>query len=86
MGGGLECCGEVVLSTARKGKVTSFLMAVKKGADETVVLGWVSWPSKAVRDASLQARREDQRFAELGEMPFDGMRMMFAGFEVILDV
>ena len=79
--GVVECWGDDVPD----GKITSFPMAVKKEADETVVLGWVSWPSKAVRDANLQALRDDPRFAELGDMPFDGMRMMYGGFEVILD-
>ena len=77
----VECWGDDVPD----GKVTSFPMAVKKQADETVVLGWVTWPSKAVRDANLSALQNDPKFAELGPMPFDGMRMMFGGFEVILD-
>jgi uncharacterized protein YbaA (DUF1428 family) len=79
--GVVECWGDDVPD----GELTSFPMAVRQAPDETVVLGWVSWPSKAVRDANLQALREDRRFAELGEMPFDGKRMMFGGFEVILD-
>ncbi len=77
----VECWGDDVPD----GKVTSFPMAVKATKDETVVFSWITWPSKAVRDANLQALHDDPRFAELGEMPFDGMRMMFGGFEVILD-
>lgn len=60
--GVVECWGDDVPD----GKVTSFPMAATKGAGETVVPGWVSWPSKAVRDANLQALCEDTRFAELG--------------------
>jgi uncharacterized protein YbaA (DUF1428 family) len=77
----VECWGDDVPD----GELTSFPMAVKKAPDETVVLGWVTWPSKAFRDAKLEALHNDERFAELGEMPFDGKRMMFGGFEVILD-
>ena len=77
----VECWGDDVPD----GKVTSFPMAVKAAKDETVVFSWITWPSKAVRDANMQALHEDPRFAELGSMPFDGMRMMYGGFEVILD-
>ena len=77
----VECWGDDVPD----GKVTSFLMAVKKQPDETVVFSWITWPSKAVRDANQQALQNDPRFVELGLMPFDGERMMFGGFEVILD-
>ncbi len=76
----VECWGDDVPD----GKVTSFPMAVKKAPDETVVFSWVLWPSKEVRDAGMAKLMTDERMAG-AEMPFDGKRLIFGGFEVILD-
>mgnify|MGYP002653337730 CR=1 FL=1 len=67
------------------GKLTSFPLAVRKADGETVVLSWVKWPDKAVRDAGWKALMESGRMQELGEMPFDGQRMIFGGFETVLE-
>lgn len=67
------------------GKVTSFPMAVKLEEGETVVMGWVEWPDRETRDAGNKRMMEDPRMAEMGEMPFDGMRMIYGGFDVLLD-
>lgn len=68
------------------GKLTSFPMAVKKAADETVVFSWIRWENRAARDAGMQAAMADPRMAELSRgMPFDGKRMIFGGFEVIVE-
>jgi uncharacterized protein YbaA (DUF1428 family) len=66
------------------GKLTSLPLAVQKSPDETVVFSWVTWPDKATRDAGWKALMEDQRMQNIGEMPFDGKRMIFGGFETIL--
>jgi uncharacterized protein YbaA (DUF1428 family) len=59
---------------------------VKAEAGETVVFSWIEYPSKAVRDAANERMRSDPRMKEMGsQMPFDGKRMIFGGFEVILD-
>ena len=63
------------------GEVTSLPMAVKCGADETVVAGWVLWPDKATRDAGWKTAMEDPEMQ--GDMPMDGKRMIFGGFEGI---
>ena len=69
------------------GVTTSFPMAVKKAADETVVLSRVEWESKAKRDAVMEKMMEDPRFdPETNPVPFDGQRMIFGGFEPIVDV
>lgn len=62
-------------------------MAVKKRADETVVLGWVEWPDKATRDAFAAAMQTDPRWTEMsgGKMPFDGKRMIYGGFDVVFE-
>lgn len=67
------------------GKVTDFKGAVKAKDDEVVVFSWIEYPNKAVRDAAVQKMMDDPRMQALGEMPFDGQRMIFGGFEVIVD-
>jgi len=67
-----------------EGKLTSFTMAVKREDDETVVLGWISWPSRAARDDAWRKVMADPRMQPgASPMPFDGKRMIFGGFEVI---
>ena len=68
------------------GEVTSFPMAVHKQDDETVVASWTIWPDKATRDAGWQAIMQDPATDALGELPFDGKRMMWGGFAPILSV
>lgn len=67
------------------GKVTSFPMAVQRKQDETVVFAWITWPSRAARDAGMKTAGADPRLTNI-EMPFDGQRMIYGGFEVMLTV
>lgn len=66
-----------------QGTVTSFPMAVQCAADETVVFSWVTWPDRATADAGMQAAMGDPEMGQVGEMPFDGKRMIFGGFEML---
>lgn len=77
----VECWGDDV----PEGKVTSFPMAVQRKEDETVVFSWIIWPSKAVRQAGMKKFMDDPRMRELKEMPFDGRRMIYGGFQTILE-
>ncbi len=78
----VECWGDDVPD----GEVTSFPMAVKCGPDETVVFSWILWPSREVRNAGMAKVMADPRLeGDDMEMPFDGKRMIFGGFQVILD-
>jgi uncharacterized protein YbaA (DUF1428 family) len=78
----IECWGDDVSD----GEVTSFPMAVKCKDDETVVFSWVEWPSRKVRDAGMKAIMEDPRLApDVNPMPFDGKRLIYGGFEVIVN-
>jgi len=76
----VDCWGDDVPD----GKLTSFPMAVRKEAGETVVFGWIEWPSRAARDAGFAKAMADKRLTDLA-MPFDGKRMIFGGFETIAD-
>lgn len=68
------------------GEITSFPMAVKCEANESVVFSWVIWPSKEARDAGWQAVMEDPRMhPDENPMPFDGKRLIYGGFNIILD-
>jgi uncharacterized protein YbaA (DUF1428 family) len=78
----VECWGDDV----PEGKLTSFPMAVQRKDDETVVFSWIVWPSRAVRDAGMKKAMEDPRLqAGMNPMPFDGKRMIYGGFQVIVD-
>ncbi|MEE4236256.1 MAG: DUF1428 domain-containing protein [Anderseniella sp.] len=76
----VECWGDDVPD----GKLTSFPMAVKKEEDETVVFSWVLWPSKTVRDEGWQRMMKDERM-QMADMPFDGKRMIYGGFEMVVE-
>ena len=76
----VECWGDDVPD----GKVTDFKRAVDAKPDETVVFAWIEWPSKEVRDAANKKMMEDPEMKSM-DMPFDGKRMIFGGFEVIFD-
>lgn len=66
------------------GKVTDFHRAVAAEAGETVVFSWILWPSKAFRDEANPKVMADPRFVT-ADMPFDGKRMIFGGFQAIVD-
>lgn len=69
-----------------EGKQTDFFKAVQCKQDEAVVFSWTIWPSKEVRDAGTKAMTDDPAFTEqMTEMPFDGKRMIFGGFETFLE-
>jgi uncharacterized protein YbaA (DUF1428 family) len=76
----VECWGDDVPD----GKVTDFKRAVAAQAGETVVFGWVEWPSKEVRDKGNKAMMEDPAMKDM-DMPFDGKRMIYGGFQAIHD-
>lgn len=76
-----ECWGDDV----PEGKLTSFPMAVQRKDDETVVFSWITWPSRQVRDEGMKKVMDDPRLQpENNPMPFDGKRMIYGGFEMIV--
>lgn len=78
----VECWGDDV----PEGKVTSFPMAVKCQPDETVIFSWLVWPSREVRDQAMSKIMEDPRLQpDVNPMPFDGKRLIYGGFEIVVD-
>jgi uncharacterized protein YbaA (DUF1428 family) len=78
----VECWGDDV----PEGKLTSFPMAVKLEPNETVVFSWIIWPSREIRDQGMEKSMADHRMQpNETDMPFDGKRMIFGGFEMIVD-
>ena len=67
------------------GKITSFPMAVRKEDDEVVVFSWMEWPDRETCEKAWDVMMKDPRLTEMQEMPFDGKRMMWGGFEELLD-
>jgi len=75
-----ECWGDDL----PEGKINSMHTAVLREPHETVVLNWIVWPSKEVRDAAWPKIMEDPEMNG-AEMPFDGKRMIYGGFELLLE-
>jgi uncharacterized protein YbaA (DUF1428 family) len=67
------------------GEVTDFKRAVKATADESVVFSFVEWPDKATRDEGWKRVLSDPRMQPEKDMPFDGQRMIWGGFALLLD-
>ena len=67
------------------GKVNDFKGAVQAKPDETVCFGWMEYPDRATRDAAVEKMMADPRMREMGDMPFDGKRMIFGGFAPLID-
>lgn len=78
----VECWGDDV----PEGKLTSFPMAVRREPGETVVFAWIVWPDKATRDAAHPKVEAAMRTRpDTDPVPFDGKRMIYGGFEMVVD-
>ena len=76
--GYVECVGEDV----PYGNLTSFPRAVQAKDDEIVVFSWITYESRARRDEVNAKVMADERLkGDMSNMPFDGKRMIFGGFE-----
>ena len=69
-----------------EGKLTDFRKSVQAKDDEAVVFSWFEYPDRAARDAANEKMMSDPRIKEMGAaMPFDGKRMIYGGFDTIVD-
>lgn len=69
------------------GKLTSFPQAVQLKEDEVVALAWVVYRNKEDCDRIGKAVMEDPQLKDSMDstnMPFDGKRMFWGGFETIV--
>jgi uncharacterized protein YbaA (DUF1428 family) len=79
----VECIGD----DTPYGERTSFPRAVEAKEDEIVVFAWILYRSRAERDAVNAKVMADPRMKGMeGDMPFDGKRMIFGGFEMFLEL
>ena len=83
----VECWADDV----QEGQFTDFRKAVNAQEDETVAFSWIEWPDKDARNRGMERLHEiaetDERFdTEKYPVPFDGMRMIFGGFEIVYEI
>jgi uncharacterized protein YbaA (DUF1428 family) len=78
---------EWIAEDVQPGKVNSFPQAVKLEPDETVIVSWIVYESRAHRDRVNAAAMNDPRLAGMDRntMPFDAMRMFWGGFELFVE-
>ena len=68
----------------KDGHTTDFRRATKAQAGEKIVFSWVTWPDRATAESAEKKMMEDPRMEEFGDMPFDGKRMIYGGFEPLV--
>ena len=79
----VECLGDDV----PYGELTSFPRAVQANEDETVGFAYIVYPSRAKRDEINAKVMADPRLKhDPKDMPFDGKRMIFGGFETFVEL
>jgi uncharacterized protein YbaA (DUF1428 family) len=82
-----ECVGDDI--KPKKGMGMPFGRTVRLKPGETVVFSWVVFRSRAHRDSVNAKVMKDPRLADMmdpKDMPFDGKRMIYGGFNVVVDV
>jgi uncharacterized protein YbaA (DUF1428 family) len=79
---------ECVADDVKPGKHTSFPQSVKLKSGETVVFAYIVYKSRAHRDRVNAKVMKDPRLKNMMDpnaMPFDGKRMFWGGFKVLID-
>jgi uncharacterized protein YbaA (DUF1428 family) len=80
---------ECVADDVKPGKHTSFPQSVKLKPGETVMFSWIVYKSRAHRDRVNAKVMKDTRLKPMMDpkaMPFDGKRMFWGGFKVLVDL
>ena len=78
---------ECVADDVKVGKWTSFPRSVKMKPSETVIFSYIVYKSRKDRDKVNAKVMKDPRLADMmsgKDMPFDGKRMIFGGFKVMV--
>jgi uncharacterized protein YbaA (DUF1428 family) len=79
---------ECLADDVKMGKWTSFPRSVKMKKSETVVFSFIVYKSRAARDRCIAKVMKDKRLAAMMNpkaMPFDGKRMIYGGFKVMVE-
>lgn len=77
-----ECVGEDLKT--KWGAPFTRMMKLKPG--ETVVFSWVVFKSRAHRDrVNAKVMKEMEKMGDMKEMPFDIRRMVYGGFQVLVE-
>ena len=80
---------ECVADDVKSGELTSFPQSVKLKDDEVVFFSWIVYESRAKRDEVNDKVMKDPRMKDMMEpqhSPFDGKRMIYGGFDVLVDL
>ena len=76
---------EWIAEDVKAGEHTSFPQAVKLEDDEIVVFSWAVYADRKSRDEIMAKVMADPRMEPYqSNMPFDGKRMIFGGFDAFL--
>ena len=87
----VECWGEDV----PKGETTDFHRAVQAKENESIVFSWVEWPDRETREKAMEKMNfwmenpeqcDPRMDPEKHPMPFDGKRLIYGGFETLIDL
>ena len=88
--GAIEYC-ECVGDDMNLEGTRSFVNAVNANEDEVIVFGWVTFPSKELRDMANAKVPNDPRMAEIvapltdaNRLIFDASRMVYGGFNTLV--
>lgn len=79
---------ECIADDVKVGKWTSFPRSVDLKAGETVVFSYIVYKSRAHRDRVVAKVMKDPRLADTMDprkMPFEGKRMIYGGFKILVD-
>lgn len=80
---------ECIADDVKPGKITSFPQSVKLKPSEVVWFSWIVYKSRRHRDQVNKKVMNDRRLASMMDpknMPFDGARMFWGGFKVVVDL
>ncbi len=80
---------EYLADDVKPGKLTSFPQSVDLKDDEVVVFSYIVYSSREERDRINAAVMQDplmKEMSEAGAMPFDGKRLIYGGFEKLVEL
>ena len=80
---------ECVADDVKTGELTSFPQSVMLKDDEVVFFSWIVYETRAKRDEVNDKVMKDPRMKDMMEpkdSPFDAKRMIYGGFEVLVDL